>query len=88
MNSNFEVGLTGKQVDLHAVLHHRSVGPSLVKVSPNCVSTVPTNYDTAHASLIESFCDLTKVIFGVVGVGVNDDDLPNVLLSNLVDGRQ
>ena len=85
-SSSFQVRLSSKKVDLHAVFNHSGVGPGLVEICANGVGTIATDDNAPHAALIEGFCDLAKVIFGMFGVGVNDDDLPNVLFADLIDG--
>ena len=85
-SSSFQVRLSSKEVNLHAVFNHGGVGPGLVEICANGIGTISTDDNTAHATLIEGFCDLAKVIFGMLRVGVNDDDLPNVLFANLING--
>ena len=70
------------------MLQHGCVRPCLVKVSPDRVGAVSTNDHASHATLVQGLGDLPKVILGVFGVRVNDDDLPDVLLADLVNGRK
>ena len=64
--------MSSKKVNLHAVFNHGGVGPGLVEICANGIGTISTDDNAAHATLIEGFCDLAKVIFGMLRVGVND----------------
>ena len=67
---------------------HGGVRPGLVEISTDGVGTVTTNDHASHATLIQGLGHLSKVIFGMVGVGIDDDDLPDVLLAKFVDGGE
>ena len=77
-----------QQVILHAVFKHGGVGPSLIEIGTDSVSTVTTNDHASHATLIQGLGHLSKVIFGMVEVRIDDDDLPDVLLAKFIDGSE
>ena len=87
-SSSFEVRLSSKKVDLHAVFHHSGVGPGLVEVRTDSIGTVAANHNASHTALIEGFGHLSKVVFGMVWVRINNDDFPDVLFPNLINGGQ
>ena len=68
------------------MLEHSSIGHGLVKIGSNSVGPISSNYNTAHAALLQSFCDLAKEFIWSIIVRIDNDNFANVFLTENIDG--
>ena len=67
------------------MLKHGCIRHGLVKIGSNRVGSMTSNYNTAHATLLQGFCDLPEEFLNRVVIWVNNYDLTNVLFSEGID---